>query len=438
MNILSVDIGTTSICASSINLEKKTTTHFRDSHKGYLKNNNPNIKEQSNQKILDSLINLINKFDNLNEIDAITLTGQMHGITVWDNQEKTIQDLITWEDQRGKESILFKDINNKLNNKLNPGYGLASLYSLQNNNLKLNNTHRVGTIMDYIAFCFSNEKNYFIDPTNASAFGSFSLKENNWDKSDLSLLNIEQELLPKIKKSGSKVGSINSYFANLTGLKEGLPIYIPIGDNQASLFSAINNEKEDICITLGTGGQISIIENDIKPIALNYKNKLEIRPYFNNQYAYVSSILLGGKSFEWLIKNINNWFIELGSKPIDEDYIFEKLDKLALKANSNLNICPSFNGERYNQNLKGSINNIDYQNFSLTNIYYSLISGTLLNLKNMIPNDLLTTKKNIIGTGSGIKKIQTTQKLIKEIFDKNLITPNNKIGATFGAAKLIS
>ena len=53
------------------------------------------------------------------------------------------------------------------------------------------------------------------------------------------------------------MGNVTPEVARDTGLPVGIPVFVPIGDNQASFLGSVANRHSQLAINVGTGGQVS-------------------------------------------------------------------------------------------------------------------------------------------------------------------------------------
>ncbi len=119
-------------------------------------------------------------------------------------------------------------------------------YNLQNN-LVLENASVFCTIHDYLAMKLAGNTIPIIDPTNAASFGLFDVIKGQFDTNALAIAQIDPEIIPQIMTDPCLgVGEL------------GIPVYVGIGDNQASFLGSSNGRTDALLINMGTGGQISI------------------------------------------------------------------------------------------------------------------------------------------------------------------------------------
>ena len=153
-----------------------------------------------------------------------------------------------------------------------------------------------GTVDTWLIWKLTKGKYHITDPSNASRTMLYNIKEDKWDEDLLELINIPENILPKIVDS-------SSVSANLD--KEILGVEIPIsgiaGDQQAALFGQLCINEGDIKNTYGTGCfcMMNTGENFVMS-----KNKMlsTIAWRINGEitYALEGSVFVAGALIQWL------------------------------------------------------------------------------------------------------------------------------------------
>ncbi|MBQ8026896.1 MAG: hypothetical protein IJ261_02140, partial [Clostridia bacterium] len=105
MNVIGLDIGTTTICGIAVDAESgellKSVTLDNDS----FIDGKPFEKIQSPEMIIEKVCLLAAQlFDEFSPICAVGITGQMHGIVYIDESGKAVSPLYTWQDGSGNLS----------------------------------------------------------------------------------------------------------------------------------------------------------------------------------------------------------------------------------------------------------------------------------------------------------------------------------------------
>ena len=372
-------------------------------------------------------------------VSAIGVTGQMHGVVLWNTRSGDTSTLITWQDQRCNSGNFLEDLAGRTGNRgLKSGFGCASLaWLVQHAPERIKAFDCAATIHDYLVCQLCELKGAITDPTDAASWGYYRLRDGIWDRESAKTAGIPEGLLPDIQPSASTAGTLCRRFASQWQLRAGIPVSVAIGDNQASLLATLESPAQDVGLTLGTGGQLAVIVSDIAPYAEHMPASAEIRPYVGGQHAAVAASLCGGAAYRWLPETIEAWCRELGLTCPGREDLYSRLVALGVESTGgNLEVAPHFIGERHDSSLRGTIHGVDLHNFSLGNISRALALGTVSNLKHMLPASMLQSRSRIVGSGNAIRKSLLMQECIKQVFGLPLVLSSAEEEAAQGAAIL--
>lgn len=401
MEIIGIDIGTTSICgvlidAYSGELLKKRTI----SSEAFIETDNDFEKIQDPKKIISLSLGILNEFIS-DKTGAIGVTGQMHGIVYLDKEGKAVSPLYTWQDTRG--NLPYKNTTYSAFLGVPAGYGLVSDFYNRENGLVPKNAVSFSTIHDYFVMTLTGLKKPLIHTSDAASFGLFGLSTNTFNAP----VNAD----------------ITSGFT-VAGKYKGIPVSVAIGDNQASVFSTLQSD-DDLLINVGTGAQVSLI-SDCEIKAPN----IETRPYFDNKYLIVGCSLCGGRAYSIL----KNFYKETFSfiKDLSDEETYDIMEKMLQKEGA-LKVDTRFAGTRENPSIKGSITDISTENFNPQSLTRGVLAGMVSELYDLYENMNKQTK-GLVGSGNGVRKNKSFIALSKEKFQKDLKIPAHLEEAAFGAA----
>lgn len=125
--------------------------------------------------------------DTRRRIARVNITGQMHGVLLWQSNGGSSSRLVTWEDARCAQAELAQW--NKCAERhalphLASGHGMATLAWLaKHQSSQLAAFDCSGTIMDYVACMLTGKWRPVMDPSNAASFGLFHIDKGCWDLS---------------------------------------------------------------------------------------------------------------------------------------------------------------------------------------------------------------------------------------------------------------
>ena len=275
------------------------------------------------------------------KIIAISFSGQMHGLVALDERKQPVMNAVLWLDQRSEDAIA--DIYGKLGteaikqntqNRVSPGFLLASLYWLKLNKNDL--YQRIAHVMlpkDYIKFRLSDRiTTDFSDAAGSLAFDNVTLK---WAEPIIKGLGLREEIFPVCLPSTEVIGHISPDAAADFGLSERTLV---VNGGADQCMQAIGNAviKEGACASnIGTSALICAAAS--KPLydpALRGNTFAHVLP---DRWSVMAACLNGGSVLKWLSRSILRV----------EDY--GAIDQLILNQKSRLNdlfFMPYLAGER--------------------------------------------------------------------------------------------
>jgi len=196
------------------------------------------------------------------QVQAVGLSGQMHGLTLLDAGNNVIRPALIWCDQRSQPQVDF--INNTVGkanvvahtaNPMLTGFTLPKLLWVRDNEPA--NYARVKKVLlpkDYIRFMLTGD--HATEVSDASGTGLLDVVTRQWSKPMIERLKLDSSILPKLYESVDVTGALTPAAAAATGLKPGTPVVGGAGDQAASgIGNGIVNPGVASC-TIGTSGVV--------------------------------------------------------------------------------------------------------------------------------------------------------------------------------------
>lgn len=428
MHFIGIDIGTSSICGVVYNPSTQNVTSVTRENCAHLPSTESWEKKQDANVIMDSVFQIIREFqEQYKDIRSIGITGQMHGIVYTDAKGNAVSPLYTWQDGRG--NLNYKnDLNyaaylkDTTGHAVATGYGLVTHFYNMQNDLVPPQAVALCTIMDYVVMKLCGKNSPLTDPSNAASLGFFDKKGLVFDITALQKAGIEVSLLPQVVPSASAAG----YFENI-------PVYVAIGDNQASFLGSVQDIRHSIHITVGTSSQVSIYTPEYMEI-----ESLDTRPLPGGGYLLVGAVLCGGYAFH-ILKNFFDATLKLFTgKEFSSADLYRTMTSLPYEQDTENSIIVStlFDGTRSNPKERGKITNIFTSNFTPENLILGFVKGIsqgLYNYFELLPKSLTNDKTLLVGSGNGIKKNPLLREALEERFGLPMHLTNIHEEAAFGA-----
>lgn len=268
MLLLGIDIGTSSIKVSVVDATSQisiASAQYPETESA-ITSVQPGWAEQSPEMWWDHVqkaFALVRKKNNFNpqDISAIGIAYQMHGLVLVDKNQNSLRDSIIWCDSRAVEigNKAFDAIGHEecLSHLLNsPGNFTASKLAW----VKANEPEiyaKIDKIMlpgDFIAMKLTGEITTSATALSEGIFYDFIC--NRLSKEVLDYFGFSESLFGTIKPVFADHGHVTKSIADLLGLKEGIPVAYKAGDQPNNALSLNVLNPGEVAATAGTSGVI--------------------------------------------------------------------------------------------------------------------------------------------------------------------------------------
>ncbi|MCQ2267606.1 MAG: carbohydrate kinase [Bacteroidaceae bacterium] len=268
MYLLGYDIGSSSVKASLVSVEtgKCVASAFYPKTEAAIKAVKPGWAEQdpemwwANLKLATADI-LAQSGAKGNEIEAIGISYQMHGLVCVDAAGKPLRDSIIWCDSRAVPygNQAFEAIGGEkcLEHLLNsPGNFTASklAWVKENEPEVFKNIYKIMLPGDYIALKLSGEICTTVSGLSEGMFWDF--KNNEISKDLMQYYGFSEDLIAKIVPTFSIQSKVNEAAAAELGLAAGIPISYRGGDQPNNALSLNVMKPGEVATTGGTSGVV--------------------------------------------------------------------------------------------------------------------------------------------------------------------------------------
>jgi xylulokinase len=266
--LLGIDIGSSSVKTALLNIESGSPagSAYSPSNEMPMISNEPGFAEQEPDLWWNELVNSLNllrrkvPFEG-EEIAAIGISYQMHGLVCLDKNLRPVRPSIIWCDSRAV------DIGNKAFKKLGAEYCLSNLLNSPGNFtasklkwVKDNEPEvykKIFKIMlpgDYIALRLTGEPATTVSGLSEGILWNF--KKNGLASELLNEYNIDSSVVSEVVDTFSNQGQLSASAATELGLKAGTPVCYRAGDQPNNAFSLNVLRPGEIAATAGTSGVV--------------------------------------------------------------------------------------------------------------------------------------------------------------------------------------
>lgn len=359
--ILTIDQGTTSTRAVIYNKKAETVTSYQKEFEqifpqdGWVEHNANEIWISVQSVIAGAFIESGIKPE---QIEGIGITNQRETTVIWDKETgKPIYNAIVWQ-SRQSAAIANRLANDGHTEMIQEKTGLVVDPYFSGTKVRWildhvdgaqeraeNDELLFGTIDTWLVWKLTDGAVHVTDYSNASRTMLFNIKDLEWDKDILELLDIPEVLLPEVKSNSEVYGHTVPF--HFFGAE--VPISGMAGDQQSALFGQLAFEPGMVKNTYGTGAfiimnmgqEFKISGNDLVT-TIGYGIDGEIT------YALEGSIFVAGSAIQWLRD---------GLKIIDDSAETEELANNS-KNDDEVYVVPAFTGlgaPYWNSNARGSV-----------------------------------------------------------------------------------
>jgi xylulokinase len=196
-------------------------------------------------------------------VDAIGLTGQMHGAVLLDDAERALRPAILWNDQRTATEC--DDIRHRLGGRehLVAITGNDALTGFTAPKLLWVRTHEpdvwasVAHLLlpkDYLRLRLTGD--HAVDRADGSGTLLFDLAARTWSTEVLDALELDPAILPRTAEGPEVTGVISAAAADATGLRPGTPVVAGGGDQAANAVGVGAVDPGVVALSLGTSGVV--------------------------------------------------------------------------------------------------------------------------------------------------------------------------------------
>ncbi len=196
------------------------------------------------------------------DVEAVGLGGQMHGLVALDSHDQVLRPAILWNDQRtedeceliretiGKDRLIATTGNDAL-----PGFTAPKIVWVHRHEPEV--WARIAHVLlpkDFVRLRLTGD--HAVDRADGAGTLLFDLAARDWSGEVVEALGIEPAWLPRTYEGPEVTGSISSGAAEATGLRAGTPVVAGGGDQAAAAVGVGAVEPGVASVSLGTSGVV--------------------------------------------------------------------------------------------------------------------------------------------------------------------------------------
>ena len=369
------------------------------------------------------------------EVEAVGLTGQMHGAVLLDERREVLRPAILWNDQRtaaecdeirarvGPERLIEVTGNDAIT-------GLTAPKLLWVRRHEPEAWRRLAHVLlpkDYVRLCLTGD--LAMDTADGSGTLLFDLAARTWSTEVLAALDLDPAWFPPTFEGPQVTGTISATAAELTGLRAGTPVVAGGGDQAANAVGVGVVAEGTVALSLGTSGVIFATTND--PIHEAHGRVHAFCHAVPGRWHLMSVMLSAAGSLRWF-RDVLAPGMPFG------DLVAEATDVRA--AADGLFFLPYLSGERSphpDPLARGAFVGLTLQH-DRRHLTRAVLEGVAFGLRDGLDLMLeagMARPAEIRASGGGLASSLWRQ-ILADVLDAALVTTSTTEGAAFGAAVL--
>jgi xylulokinase len=379
------------------------------------------------------------------DIGGIGLSGQMHGSVFLADDETPLRPALLWNDQRtaeqcaeieskagGREALIEMVANPALT-----GFTAPKILWVRENEPKVyEKTKHILLPKDYIRFCMSGE--YATEVSDASGTLLLDVVNRKWSDKLLSILQIDDSLLPPVFESQQVSGVLNAQAARSLGLVEGIPIVGGGGDQAAGAVGNGIVTSGIVSATLGTSGVV--FAHSDRPTRDPQGRVHTMCHAVPGKWCVFGCMLSAGGSFQWFRNQLGLEEVRAAkSRGVDPYELLIKEAEKAPPGSEGLFFLPYLTGERCpypDPNARGGWIGITARTHR-RHMIRSLLEGVTFGMRDAleIMKQMNIPIKEIRASGGGARS-DFWRHLQADIYNTPIVVTNAEEGPAYGVALL--
>lgn len=369
------------------------------------------------------------------QIQAVGLTGQMHGLVILDEAGKVLRPAILWNDQRtqsqcdeihrriGKEAFIRMSGNVALTGFTAP----KILWVAENEPEVYAKIHHVLLPKDYIRYCLTGD--YAMDKADGAGTVLFDIQKRDWSIEILRALDIDPAWMPKTYEGTEITGVVSEKAAAMTGLKAGTPVVAGGGDQAAGAVGVGAVEPGVVMMTVGTSGVVfattpsGLVEPEGRLHAFCHA--------VPGMWHFMGVMLSAAGSLQW--------YRDTMAPEMNFDALLTEAEGVPA-GSEGLVFLPYLSGERTpypDPMARGAWIGLTVRH-TRGHLTRALLEGVAFGLKDsftLLQNAGLGQVHQVRASGGGVKGALWRQ-ILASVLEAELVTVNTSEGAAYGAALL--
>ncbi|WP_037077385.1 xylulokinase [Neorhizobium vignae] len=366
----------------------------------------------------------------LGAVKGIGLSGQMHGATLLDAEDKVLRPCILWNDTRSHVEAAALDANpifRKLTgNIVFPGFTAPKLAWVAKNEPDI--FAKVAKVLlpkDYLRLWLTGE--HISEMSDSAGTSWLDTGARKWSPELLAATGLDEKQMPSLVEGTEQAGKLRGELSYKWGMAEGVVIAGGAGDNAASACGMGTVAEGHAFVSLGTSGVLFAANASYLP-----KPESAVHAFCHalpKTWHQMGVILSATDAL--------NWYSNITAKTAAE--LTQELGD-ALKAPSSVTFLPYLSGERTPHNdaaIRGAFIGLEHES-SRAVLTQAVLEGVTFAIRDNLEalKSAGTSISRVTAIGGGSRSRYWLQSIATSLGVPVDIPADGDFGAAFGAARL--
>jgi sedoheptulokinase len=445
VKLAGVDIGTTTLCGLLLDAESgEVVSVVTERNDASLPGRGADESLQDPDRIASIAEGIIHEFLRAHDdVRALGVTGQMHGILYVDARGRACSPLSTWQDGRGdrqmQAGVTYAAYLSERLGPVSTGMGSVTHFYDAMHGLVPAEAAGLCTAADYVAMRLGGAARPIMDTTNASSLGCWDRVSGDFNRSALESLGMNPDLFPAVRTDYPAVGqaAVGRAAAGQAALGQaarGIPVITALGDNQASFIGSVRETIHSVLVNIGTGSQVSI-----RTDAPATGHGVDARPFPFGGWLAVGAALCGGRAYAILRSFFERTVRLFGGRPDAVDWEIMNAVAEDRLGPERLRVDTRFAGTRADPSIRGGMGNLAADTFTPEQLIAGVregIAAELMDSYGRFPAEARGTVTSLVGSGNGLRLNPALRRVFERLLGMPMSLPASAEEASFGAALL--
>ena len=368
------------------------------------------------------------------EVQAVGLSGQMHGAVLLGEADRVLRPAILWNDGRSHaECAELTETTPRLHtlagNLAMPGFTAPKLLWVRRHEPEI--FAQVRSVLlpkDWLRLMLTGEK--VSEPSDAAGTLWLDVAARDWSDELLAACGLNRSHMPRLVESNTPSGHLRPAIARAWGLSPEVIVAGGAGDNAASAIGIGATEPGDGFISLGTSGVLFVVNDRYRP---NPASAVHAFCHALPQRWHQMSVMLSAAA-------CLSWFVRL-SGAADEAQLLAEVAALPAEARENAPVfLPYLAGERTPHNnpfAQGLFHGLTHES-TRAHCAYAVLEGVAFGLADGLHalQEAGTEVHRLSLVGGGARSTLWAQ-LIADVLNVEIVLHRgSEAGGALGAARL--